>query len=722
MQKSNVSVVHNKFAISSLKKIAQRTVYQYRYKFDSPPKLGKQYMTVNRILRQIGTPGTRWEDRIITKKPIVSSRLQNNGWELESLGTTTLNLERFKERNVLRDLEKRHLMRALEKIEPTIYKVERSGGKIIWLNTSKVVLQNLGWKLFFGFSLDLEIGREGELLIEIDPHHRFNSIWTLSRWREAYGDLPVRWVRNSYDNSVWRLVRVSNEKPEEIKLDGRSDTLADYHRNLKYNKATEEDICNALVVYVMNNDGKVLPHIDTRLIPSIDFEITSYLDKQGNLENARITSKTHIETRKRFEDSIKTVSYLNQKIYQQKKRSLTPQKSPHFLILRTQEPVLLAKSGKVNNPAQALKFGCLRTGETKFGFLDLEGKGTWSEIELVKNKLEHAARKSGVEISLDEPKTQKDFPDSYFERKQFWDDYAMRGINTVLLNSKWLGKAIKYKIRQEALGSNVAVQFMQPKPEREKNYQAISVVLQLLIKAGWQPVGLEPLNNPEAAEMIIGFDVGYNGRLHYGTSAFAILANGQSLGWEIPTAQSGETLAGESILTTTFDIIIRFQKVTNRLPRRIMLLRDGFDLYDEFDSTVAELLKNGIEVDVLSIRKSGAGRLAVENKITGNYDSTAPGCASFPKDPDNIFYLVSSEAKAGGSPRPLEIEKVWGNTPLDFLALQIDRMCMLNPASGYAAPRLPYPIHCADKMAKEIGYYNSLNCLQGVNRHKIFFS
>jgi hypothetical protein len=54
--------------------------------------------------------------------------------------------------------------------------------------------------------------------------------------------------------------------------------------------------------------------------------------------------------------------------------------------------------------------------------------------------------------------------------------------------------------------------------------------------------------------------------LYYGTSAFAILANGQSLGWELPEAQPGEKLNGQAVLRTVANIINRFQRIENRLP------------------------------------------------------------------------------------------------------------------------------------------------------------
>jgi argonaute-like protein implicated in RNA metabolism and viral defense len=159
----------------------------------------------------------------------------------------------------------------------------------------------------------------------------------------------------------------------------------------------------------------------------------------------------------------------------------------------------------------------------------------------------------------------------------------------------------------------------------------------------------------------------------------------------------------------------------NRLPQRILLLRDGIVQADEFKDTVDALLEENIAVDLLSVRKSGAGRMAILPYQSEILKDASPGTTILSTD-GKTFRIVTSEAKAGGSARPLQIVRDYGDAPLEILARQIDRLSMLNPASAYAYSRLPYVLHFADKMAKTVQNLGGISILQGVDRHKIFFT
>lgn len=83
---------------------------------------------------------------------------------------------------------------------------------------------------------------------------------------------------------------------------------------------------------------------------------------------------------------------------------------------------------------------------------------------------------------------------------------------------------------------------------------------------------------------------------------------------------------------------------------------------------------------------------------------------------------MTSRAKAEGSARQLQVFRDYGDAPLAILAQQVDRLCMLNLKSGFFPSRLPYVIHFADKMAKEVQRLGEVGVLQGVERNKIFFA
>jgi argonaute family protein len=89
--------------------------------------------------------------------------------------------------------------------------------------------------------------------------------------------------------------------------------------------------------------------------------------------------------------------------------------------------------------------------------------------------------------------------------------------------------------------------------------------------------------------LIIGFDTGTNRELYYGTSAFAVMADGQSLGWELPDVQRGERFSGQAVWQTVSKLILRFRKICDRYPSRILLMRDGLVQEGEFQQTISAL-------------------------------------------------------------------------------------------------------------------------------------
>jgi hypothetical protein len=717
MNNSAVEVFLNRFPVKRLTEV-ESTVHTYTYIFNPSPEPGKEYSAINRITWNIGTPGVRFGSTIITKQPIADRYLQGENWSLKYLGTKLLVLKKLNEREALENLERRWLGWKLRQTSEKSRIENSPEGGFIWWNADKVILQGLGWEVHTGVRLDLALHHSGVVLAEIDIHHRFYTSWTLEQWLQTHSDLPINWVRNTYDDRSWKFERISNENPETVMIP--SGSLADYHRNLDKNRATEAEISNARVVYV-SNKGKEIPHLSTRLQPSITMEMLSCLQERGSNEAAKVFKQVRQSPQVRFQRGRETAKWIASNIYNIDQKIIDEKINPQTaegIMLRHKSPLLMTKSKKVYRSEASFKQGCFRTGEKQFGCLDLTGNGDWSE--LIRNKLEDLAQKSGVDILLEPAKRKTDLPDSLLTRKQFWHDWANQGTHTVLVVTPWLQNIEKSRLQREALEANIALQFMQPMSKPD-NYRAVNIILGLLLKAKWQPVGLEPLQDEYAAELVIGFDAGTNRNLYYGTSAFAILANGQSLGWELPEAQPGEKLSGQAVLNTVANIINRFQRIENRLPKRILLLRDGIVQCDEFESAIAILQQDHIAVDLLGVRKSGAGRMAVIPYQSEKLIDALPGTTVLSEDGET-FRIVTSEAKAGGSARPLQVVRDYGDAPLEILARQIDRLCLLNPASGYSFSRLPYVIHFADKMAKTIQRIGEVGILQGIDRQKIFFA
>ncbi len=711
MKQSTAEVYLNRFPLKKLNK-ADKKVQVYKCNFKSSLELGKEYYSaMNSIPYKIGyTSGVRFGSTIITKEKISDEYLSNKDWTLQHQGTELLNLGNLAENQALERLERSWIGKKIKQRSAS-KRVEKAAlGGFIWWDAEEVVLQDLGWEVHKGLRLDIELHHLGFIFAEIDTHHRFYCPWTLEQWLQNYQDLSITWVRNTYNSYTWKLNRISDENPETVMLP-TGQSLAEYHRKLEKTPATEEEIKNAKVVY-LDSRGQEVAHLSTRLKPSITMEILSKLKERGSKEAAKVFAQTRKSVQYRFSKGNDTAKWLAKKIYNVEQTiidaKIQPQKA-QGIILRDKSPLLLTRSIKVDRPKKSLDVGCFSVGEQQFGCLDLTNNGGWSQF--VSDKLKSVAKKSQVDILLEPAQKKADLSDSSLLRKQFWQHWAEQGTQTILVVTPWLENTVKAQFQQEALEANIALQFMQPMFKLE-DYRLANIVLGLLLKAKWQPVGLETIQDEYAAEIVIGFDAGTNREMYYGTSAFAILANGKNLGWEIPEAQRGEKLSGQVVWRTVSNIITRFYAQENRMPKRILLLRDGIVQADEFLDTVAELRQAKIAVDVLSVRKSGAGRMAVLPYQAELVDAS-PGTAILSADGDN-FRIVTSEAKAGGSARPLQVVRDYGDAPLEILARQIDRLSMLNPASAYAYSRLPYVIHFADRMAKLVQRLGGVGVLQKV--------
>lgn len=80
------------------------------------------------------------------------------------------------------------------------------------------------------------------------------------------------------------------------------------------------------------------------------------------------------------------------------------------------------------------------------------------------------------------------------------------------------------------------------------------------------------------------------------------------MGWELPDVQRGETFSGKAILQIVSKLVLKFYQRYNRLPKKLLLMRDGLVQKGEFQQTIEELKKKNIAVDVVGVRKSGAGK------------------------------------------------------------------------------------------------------------------
>ncbi|MFN4195041.1 MAG: argonaute PAZ domain-containing protein [Thermosynechococcus sp.] len=739
VQFRKVDVILNRFFVKNLNQ-PDLTFHEYQCQFTQAPQQGSEQKALSSVCYKLGVTAVRLGNRIITKDPIDQSKMKTQDWQLQRIGSRQLSCQNNHERQALESFERKILERNLKEIfKTTTIEKDYEVGLIWWISAEKGVEKSgNGWEVHRGREINLTIDTNGNLYLEIDIHHRFYTPQTLEWWLTEYPDIQIRYVRNTYeDKQKWILEDFSEKSPHDKipELGGKS--LAEYHRE---KGATAEEINQSRVVIVRKtNDYKAKPvyHLSGRLSPSLTMDMLAQIAKQGEqgIENKiqEVFKWIKKDINLRLQKSQEIAQVILQEIYN---LSDQPQliKVTGFLMPR---PKLLAhNSQEVDQTSQIRDHGCAKTGETKFGCLNLcDDKPQYlkddepqhlKEVRKVSKCLKDIAQKSGTQIKTDY-RTKSQYPERDLDQKQFWRQWAAQGIKTVLVVMPWSPHEHKTTLRKQALEAGIATQFMIP-TSTDNDYKALNVCLGLLCKAKWQPVFLKPLENREAADLVIGFDTGTNRELYYGTSAFAVLANGQSLGWELPDVQRGETFSSDSIWGVVSKLVLKYQdKDKDRSkPKKILLMRDGLVQEGEFEKTIEQLTKEGIAVDILSVRKSGSGRMAREldsgnSKIT--YRDAKVGTVIFDFE-NNSFILQSSEAiktRNGptGSARPLRVVRYYGKTPLELLALQTYHLTQLHPASGFRSCRLPWVLHLADRSSKEFQRIGQISVLANIDREKL---
>lgn len=158
-----------------------------------------------------------------------------------------------------------------------------------------------------------------------------------------------------------------------------------------------------------------------------------------------------------------------------------------------------------------------------------------------------------------------------------------------------------------------------------------------------------------------------------------------------------------------------------RPPKRVLLLRDGLVQKGEFAEALEALAARGIPYDLFSVRKNTDWRLAWarEREVWRSLSGVLLPLG------EETWLLVTADRVKGGhnrrnSPRPLLLKREAGDGPLEALLLQIFHLTQLHPGSASLYPRLPIPLHLADRLAEAAQRFG-VSGLRHILEDRIFF-
>lgn len=721
----NSSVYLNRFFLKSLSN-EDKTVKIYKPEFQSMTDVEELEKAIARVCWRVDAPATRWRNFVITQQDLEITSGDN--WTLIKQDDKQFDSNDKEMNKALASLFKRYIQENIKK-QAKGYIENRRGG-LLWQNDNPIKRGD-NWSLHRGTLVNTVVDKEGNLYLDIDIRYSLRTEKTLAEWYAKYPDIEFRKVQNTYFSEgtsgkiTWELDEITEINPREHILDGLGQSLAEYHLNSPKLKpqATPKNINEGRVVFVTRSNkggkrknGKPTPHIDTRLAPIITLETIAMLADQGDSEAKAVFRQTKEVTDKRFQTSLKTAQRIGNQFFSVDISDTSP--LAQQAVQQKRAALIAAKQQSVKDARGSLYKGCFRANDITIGclHLDISAEESHAFPELIDIALTKVEQSNGVTVTRKPAKTV--FPKDIWEQQRFLDKVKQTGIDVLLVvTKKWLGDSRKSQLRKQFLEAGLATQFCIPTQESSARFKAENVVLGLLSKAGWQTIALQNTESAGSAELAIGFDAGEALGFRYGTCAFAVSANGHFLGWELPEAQSAETIPSQIIQSTVGKIIQTFQNQVGRLPKRVLLLRDGFVQDNEFVETLTSLHNKRIAVDLVEVRKNNVHRISVSKN--DDYQAATVGTTVIFEE-DDTFLLVTTQARAGGSPRPLKCVRVHGDTPLSDLAKQIYHLSALHPASGFSS-RLPMPLHFADKMAKEIGKFGEVGVLHALPRNRLFF-
>lgn len=673
----------NRFALRPLNPEELRP-WRLEVVLDPPPGREEVYPLLAQVARRAGGVTVRMGDGLASWSPpevlVLEGTLARMGqtyaYRLYPKGRRPLDPKDPGERSVLSALARRLLQERLRRLEGVwveglaVYRREHARGP--------------GWRVLGGAVLDLWVSDSGAFLLEVDPAYRILCEMSLEAWLAQGHPLPKR-VRNAYDRRTWELLRLGEEDPKELPLPGGL-SLLDYHASKGRLQGRE----GGRVAWVADpkDPRKPIPHLTGLLVPVLTLE--DLHEEEGSLA----LSLPWEERRRRTRE---IASWIGRRL------GLGTPEAVRAQAYRLSIPKLMGRRA-VSKPADALRVGLYRAQETALALLRLDGAQGWPEF--LRRALLQAFGAGGASLRLH---TLHAHPSQGLAFREALRKAKEKGVQAVLVLTPPMAWEDRNRLKALLLREGLPSQILNVPLREEERHRWENALLGLLAKAGLQVVAL---SGAYPAELAVGFDAGGRESFRFGGAACAVGGDGGHLLWTLPEAQAGERIPQEVVWDLLEETLWAFRRKAGRLPSRVLLLRDGRVPQDEFALALEALAREGIAYDLVSVRKSGGGRVyPVQGRLAdGLY---------VPLE-DRTFLLLTVHRDFRGTPRPLKLVHEAGDTPLEALAHQIFHLTRLYPASGFAFPRLPAPLHLADRLVKEVGRLG-IRHLKEVDREKLFF-
>lgn len=256
-----------------------------------------------------------------------------------------------------------------------------------------------------------------------------------------------------------------------------------------------------------------------------------------------------------------------------------------------------------------------------------------------------------------------------------------------------------YKIPSQMISAEQTVKIYSH-PEEAK-WVSYNVNFGVLGKLGCIPYSLK--SNIKDIDIYIGLDIGKVEKgIHYPALGTAFTGDGKFIGGFCNTLPTkGEKIPHKELESMLKKVIALFFEKAGRMPKKIVIHRDGFSREDEYWYEEFFYVRS-IKYALVEVIKSGAPRLILTNEDDIKFGKNAPeGTALFK---DNECILITTNPY-GGTSSPITIRIAGGNLDLNIqeAAKQVYNLSKINAASNHNT-RLPITTKYADIISKHPNY------------------
>ncbi|MCX7950920.1 MAG: Piwi domain-containing protein [Clostridiales bacterium] len=654
--------------------------------------------------------------------------------------------------NVYADLVAYFINAKLKKIDSK-YKIKynKEIRNILMLENNKKyeeLKRKYGINVYRVFDIMPEVFDNGDVHLRCNIRHEFESektIYDLLKERQNVIGLKVNYIWTNNTNSTGEIEDILDKKIDEKLDELKGQSLLEYYINnnqsYRINRFSEQDK-KANVIKVKCNNKKPLYFIPHSLKQVIDRETLKMIDKDfsKSIDNhIKMDMGYRMKVLKDFIDDIGLIKELGNFKFDFESND---SKTLGFACEEIEKPIFLAENNtKISKKTDVFKKGYYLKPNKKVKFAIMWPKG-------YEDRAKKALRKIFSFNTLGYIKDNKE--EKYFVSKKN------------LLDLEFANAAYEYKLGDITEYKRVAMNLKKqekdidlvlcviPNEQYEDNpysefkkvwakdnipsqmicldsieaindindikniylynglYYLNEVSLGILAKTGGIPWVLG--NIPGNIDCFVGLDVGNPQKgIRYPSSSVVFDKNGTLINYfkpELP--QTGEIIV-ENILQEIFDnIILSYENKFGGKPKHIVIHRDGF-ARENLEWYKKYFANNNIEFDVVEVKKQGASKFAIKERN----EFKNPNAGMYVTNGKYAF-LVTNDIKIG-SPRPLKIEKVYGNTSLEDIVKQIYYLSELHIGSTKKT-RLPITTEYADRISKNIMYIPS-----GTISEKLFF-